>query len=349
LRFTVGAARLIKEPRHVDYTDYKTSTQKLGNILNKKIGLKFICYNKTSTSVQNEVWLDKDADNHWTQYIEYLDTGSWDEGSSEGMTPCGGLSKGAAITWGSTKIVFKDNGLDIEFSKLSVRSIIGTRMGDVTPTTGGSGQLSRVFAKYIMLYNLIVDTSGITCAGQAGGGGGGAYVEVTGLTVSTITDNKQIGGDAIPAAEDGRTTVGWYCNSSTAIIKGIKPRKVECYLRKVGSPTGNAEMILFDDSGNQIVSYGTIDVSTLATSYGALKTFTNDNAPTSMPNGILQNWALGIKYTGATTSNYVEVGINTSNPVDSTKTCEWQFEKQPGPALSVNVHTDRDMCGKIWT
>ena len=293
-----------------------------------------------------EVWLDKNADNHWTKYIEYTDVGDWSEGSDQGMTPCGALKKGAAITWGSTKIIFKDNGLDIEFSKLSVKSITGTRMGDVTPTTGGSGQLSRVFSKYIILYNIIVDTSGITCQGGAPGGGG-TYTELTSVRVTTITDDKPIGGDAIPSSEDGRTTVGWYCNATDAAINDEKPKKIEVYLKKVGSPTGNATVEIRDSSGNLKVSYGTLDVSTLGTSY-ALKTFTNDNAPASLPNGISTNWTIGVKYTGATSGNYVVVGINGNNPVDSTKTCEWQFEKNPGPSLSVNKHTDRDMCGKIW-
>lgn len=345
LRFTDGAARLNKEPRHVDYTGYRTSDRKLGKVIGKKIGLKFICYNRSSSSVQNEIWLDKNADNNWSQYIEYLDVGDWIGKSVEGMSRCGALKKGAAITWGSTKISFKDNGLDLKFEKLSVRSILGKKM-DVLPTTGtggGTGEVSRIFSKYVIRYDIIVDTSGATCGTAPEVAG---YSEVTSLTVDDVNEDKEISGD-IPD-EDDRKGVGWFCSSDSSKLKGIKPRRVQVYLRKQGSPTGNCEVKILDSSHNTKVSYGTLDVSTLTGSY-SLKTFTNDNAPGSIPDGIQRNWKLAVVYTSGSPSNYVEVGINDDDVVDSDRTQEWQWEKQGGSEYVSVKHDDREMCGKIFT
>lgn len=355
LRFTDGAARLNKEMWHVNYTGYKTSDKKLGKIIGKKTGLKFICYNSSSTSVKNEVWLDKNADNVWVKYIEFDDVGNW----GDDMKHCGALTDGAAILWGSTKLVFKDNGLDIKISKLSIRSITKKLMKDIqstpgqpTPTTGGgSGQVSRVFSKYIMLYDQILDSTGLTCQGGDTGGGppppAVTYTEQTDLTVTNITDDKQMAQNY--SSEDDRKGVGWMCCSDSSKMHGKKYKRVQVYLKKKGSPAGNVEVKVLDGNDNTKVSYGTTSASGLGTNY-TLKTFTNDNAPDSLPNGIQTNWKIMAYYvgSGSDSSNYVSVGVNYDDPVDSDKTCEVQWEKD-GSNYTMQKHSSRDMCGKLFT
>jgi hypothetical protein len=359
LRFTDGAARLIKEPRHVDYTDYKTSSKKLGNILGKWIGFKFVVFNETDTSVRMAVYLDPKNDNTWNNgepYIEYLDTGNWSEGSSEGMTPCGGTSKGMAITWGSIKQVIKDNGLSITLKKFSVRSITKKKISDQvpssgggdTPPTGSTGQVSRVFSRFIFFYNIIVNTDlESPCSGFTGSPPATAYNEISGLTVTDITEDKQLSGNY--SSEDDRKRVGWYVNSTDSRLKGKKPVRVKVYLKKKGSPTGDLMVYLLDNNNNIKRQYGnTLDVTTLTTSY-VLTTFTDDDAGDSMPNGMQKDWKIAVEYSGGDKDNHVLVGINDNDQVDGDKTIEYQREKEPGPDYSDVKHTDREMCGFLYT
>jgi hypothetical protein len=95
------------------------------------------------------------------------------------------------------------------------------------------------------------------------------------------------------------------------------------------------------------MTFGTLDVSTLGTSYSMIEK-TKDDAKDSIPLGLQAGWIVGVRYEGGDSSNYVEVGVNYDNPFDSTNTIEIQYEKENGTSYSVVEHSDRDCCGKLY-
>jgi hypothetical protein len=355
-----GFPRHKKEDWHVSYQNDPLADKGIGSVKGKTVGVKFVCYNMDDNKkVKQEIWLDKDNDNKWKLYSEKLDAGDWTTNGPD-MKHCGATSNTAVISWGSPKVIWKWNApLKVDISKMSVREIIpeketgtttpGPDGGGDPPTTGGTGQLSRIQTTYVGLYDVIVNSTGLTCFGVAPPSPVGSYTEIPGISVTTITNDKPLA--KVWDAEDDRIRLGWYLNSNSSLLKGKKPTRVSVYLKKVGSPTGNLEVCIRDNNRNKKVSYGTKDVSTLTTDY-VLTDFTNDNAADDIPTGIGgTGWTVSAEWDDAsgTSTNNVVAGVNYNNPVDGTNTIEFQYETQPGPGYSYLKNTTRDMAGKIYT
>jgi hypothetical protein len=357
-----GSGRFKKENWHVSYQNDELLPKNVGRINGKTVGFKFCLYNiNDDKAVKLELYIDKNNNNTWEPLGEKIDAGDWTTNGAD-MKHCGATSNTAIISWGSPKVIWKWNDpLEVDISKMSVREIIPTKEdgtttpgggsgGGDTPSTGGTGQLSRIQTSFEGIYDVIVDSSGNTCAGAAPPSGTGVYNEITTLTVTTITNDKPLA--ASWTAEDDRDRVGWTCTTSDAILHGERPTKVGVYLKKVGSPTGNASVVMRDSSDNIKITYGTVDVSTLTTSYVLHENeFVEDNAATLMAQGFATNWKLAVEYNDASSNstNHICVGVNYNNPVDGTKTCEFQHEKEPGPGYSNTIHNTRDMAGKLYT
>jgi len=124
--------------------------------------------------------------------------------------------------------------------------------------------------------------------------------------------------------DDVKTHIG---HSFTAAAGDIT--KNEFYLKKVGTPTGNATAILYAHSGTfgvssiptgaALATSDNFDVSTLTTSY-ALKNFTFTGAQQyTMTSGT--KYVIAIKYTGGDASNYVSVGIDSTAPTHNGNFC----------------------------
>jgi hypothetical protein len=223
---------------------------------------------------------------------------------------------------------------------------------------GGSGTVSRVYNSYDHLWNTLIEPSGFVCSGQPPPGGGGEpepYELIYDIT--TITDDKQMAQDY--SGEDDRAGVVLQCYSTSSALINVIPRKIGVYLKKVGSPTGTLYVEIRDGTvdnysrGNIKVLYGTIDVSTLTTSYPAAASpyeFTNDLADESLPNGMQHYYKLGVRYegVGSNSSNYVVIGVSYDNPYDGTYTNMCQWEKDSDDVYFYNVYTGRDICAKIW-
>jgi len=96
--------------------------------------------------------------------------------------------------------------------------------------------------------------------------------------------------------------------------------KAKFYLKKTGSPTGNATAVLYactgtpgttgDMTGAVLATSGTFDVSTLTTSYQLIE-FTFASPYTLAAS---TNYCLGVEYTGGTSTNHVEAGYDGSSP-----------------------------------
>jgi hypothetical protein len=45
-----------------------------------------------------------------------------------------------------------------------------------------------------------------------------------------------------------------------------------------------------------------------------------------VPNGLEEDFALGVRYEGGNSTNYIAVGVRDDNPVDSTRTCYAEYD-----------------------
>lgn len=117
-----------------------------------------------------------------------------------------------------------------------------------------------------------------------------------------------------------------YSGSTTGISQSFTSSggiltAVDLYLRKVGSPTGNAVVKLYAHSG----TYGTssvpgtllatsknFDVSTLGTSYALTKIEFDDSEFYTLVSST--QYVISIEYSGGGASNYIDVGYDASTP-----------------------------------
>lgn len=84
-------------------------------------------------------------------------------------------------------------------------------------------------------------------------------------------------------------------------------------LRKVGSPTGTADIAVFDTNGVlKPIQFGSLDVSTLTTSY-AWREFC---LSASMHHFIKDGDYIGIRFAGGDVSNHIVIPVDTTNPVN---------------------------------
>jgi hypothetical protein len=106
------------------------------------------------------------------------------------------------------------------------------------------------------------------------------------------------------------------------------------YLKKVGSPTGNAYAKLYAHSGTfgssstgtgeAIATSGAVDVSTLGTSYSLIEfTFTGANKILLSAD---TNYVIVVSYYGTDSSNYISIGSDESSPVHSGNACGIFYE-----------------------
>lgn len=338
--FLDGKFRFKKEQRHVDYDNKGASQKGIGNITGKTIGMKFIRYELPDNSVKLEIWADPLNKNIWDKYHEMIDKDDW----GDAMTVCKALKPGAAILWGSPTVIIKCNNQKFNFSKPSVREIVSGSLIPQLPGTGGgsTGNLSRLTALWTFLWDHITDTGGQTCAGAAPPGGG-TYTNR--YNVSTINDDKPLSSNW--SAEDNRISVGEYVNNTNSIMYQKKYTKIGFYVKKFGSPTGTLNFRSWNNNGDIVVTYGSVDISTLTTDY-ILYEFTKDDIASFLPNGLLQGYSVGLSISGGSSdsSNHVLVGINTSNPIDSSNSIEFQFELLSSPQLQ--LHSSRDCCGQFY-
>lgn len=115
-----GRASFQKEVVHIEggYTDKRPSSLTVEPLKDRWIGIKMIAYN-VDEGVKLELWVDDDADNHWTKIAETTDKGGW---SSE-ETGCG-RENDHVISEARPRVTFRVDNATFEFRDFSVREII---------------------------------------------------------------------------------------------------------------------------------------------------------------------------------------------------------------------------------
>jgi hypothetical protein len=139
---------------------------------------------------------------------------------------------------------------------------------------------------------------------------------------------------------DQKTRRGEVAINSGSDMLGTKPTKFTMFLRKVGTPTGILTACIINKDSNLIKgTFGTIDVSTLTTSFVEY-TFTNTGLSYPIAIGDL----VGAIYEDGTATNYVDVAYTETNAfdVDSGKII------QTGSVWG-SPDLNRDQCGKLYS
>lgn len=149
---------------------------------------------------------------------------------------------------------------------------------------------------------------------------------------------RTVSGGSFPITHMADTTASWgsltysgrqvnaeYVSASSQLV-GDKIDSITLQLKKTGSPTGTAQVGIFDSGLSLKQSFGTIDVSAIsATSFQnhEFKLPSSTSLYTIQPGD-----RIGIKYTGGSSSNAVSIMIdrNLADPFDGTDSYRTRFE-----------------------
>ncbi|MEM2698348.1 MAG: hypothetical protein QXF17_03385, partial [Ignisphaera sp.] len=106
--------------------------------------------------------------------------------------------------------------------------------------------------------------------------------------------------------------VEYVTSSSKLVNKEINT--IEIWLRKTGNPNGIITIGIFDSLLNTKKVFGTIDATSLTPAFKKYTFTINDSY-------IIQyNDHIGIRYQNGDASNYIQVGVDTTNPYDGINT-----------------------------
>jgi hypothetical protein len=149
--------------------------------------------------------------------------------------------------------------------------------------------------------------------GGGGGGGGGNFTTVYNTTTgATATQYYSLNGTLT-------TRAGEVFETGSALINAALSQ-VSLVLKKTGSPTGTATLVIRKSDDSIAATIGTIDVTTITTT-DALYTFTN----TSNTYKIAVGDKLLLEYTGGDASNFISLIITDADAFDGTKTHSARF------------------------
>jgi hypothetical protein len=106
--------------------------------------------------------------------------------------------------------------------------------------------------------------------------------------------------------------------TGTSAMIGMIVNKMTVGLRKTGSPTGICTAGVFDSSNNAVVTFGTIDSTTLTTSYTA-QSFTGSTRTLASGDYV------GLKCPTQSVGNNIQVASSSANPYDGTNSVVSQY------------------------
>lgn len=130
----------------------------------------------------------------------------------------------------------------------------------------------------------------------------------------------------------GGTTIWGERAAVGSVLIGKSINNIEIIMQKEGTPTGIMTAGVFDSSGNVKFTFGTIDVSTIATA-AHYYSFTNSTASYT----VVQDDRIGVKYnTGGAGVNLVRVYEKNVDRFDSTNSYRerWNWDTQAYTALT---------------
>jgi len=154
----------------------------------------------------------------------------------------------------------------------------------------------------------------------------------TTTTITQMSDTTQSTGSLVFT---GRQIIAEYVTPTSQLV-GDNIDSITLRLQRVGSPTGTAEIGVFNTDLTVKQLFGTVDVSTLSASYQVLEY----KLPFPTFYTIQSGDRIGIKFNGGTASNGVNVTIDTrsQNPFDSTNSYRVRYESSWISATSEDMY-----------
>jgi len=150
----------------------------------------------------------------------------------------------------------------------------------------------------------------------------------SGPTTVTITGVFEAGGHPMYSGSDTRR--GEVFVASAALL-GESITGISAWIKKSGSPTGTLYFRAYDSGGSLVATFGSLDVSTLTTSFVEESSGTvTDTRTVAVGDRFL------VEYSGGDASNYVEVEVASSCLYD----CPYVYATAFNGGWSTNVNND---------
>ena len=164
--------------------------------------------------------------------------------------------------------------------------------------------------------------------------------EVPSTSASTATTENDNGVNEQVMSSVNFEFIGEKVVNSSSALYGLTVNKIGFMMNKFqGSPTGTATACVMDSSANILYTFGTVDVSTLPSTY-TWTYFTNTSSTYTLTNG---NY-IGIKYSGGDASNRIGIYWDNAGSYDGTDS---QGSEESGGAW--NDRSGQDLRFKIFT
>ena len=204
---------------------------------------------------------------------------------------------------------------------------------DNTPPPGGDpNPPSEITGVFTLLRDINISRTS-PCSGSTGGGGGG------GSAGTPFFNEDPDGSNEGNALNDYRVAIYEAARLSTSVMINKLCVGVDVYLKKVGSPTGNATIVQRTSNGTLQKTFGSIDVSTLTTSY-----VKHSFGPiTNTDKKIAKGTRIGVEYSTGTETDYIFVARNKPGFFDAQSSCK--ITKEGGGSVTAE---DYDMCGTFY-
>ena len=181
--------------------------------------------------------------------------------------------------------------------------------GDITSSIVVTNPVNtNAIGTYTITYN-VKDSSGNTATPVT------RTVNVISTKVPTIYMQDFTASSGL-SVYSGRPIQTEYVNNSSILV-GKQIDTIAVQLKKIGSPTGNAVIGIFNSDLSIKKTFANVNASTLTTSYS---NYTFSLPSSSQPYLVQAGDRIGIKYTGGDSSNYISVMTdqNTVDPFDGT-------------------------------
>jgi hypothetical protein len=172
------------------------------------------------------------------------------------------------------------------------------------------------------------------CAGTGTGGGGG-----TGNSIFYTVPN---GGDAnakeLSTAFQNRSAIGEIVQSSASIFAGRKPRQIDVWLKKVGTPAASPTVTIkiYNNLGVLVFTSAGLDPSTLTTSFAKYSFDLSGNTYIMQTDASIE-----VSYNTSSASNYVMATYSTDT---YPNTAYFNYEGSWPP----DIKTTREWSCDVW-
>jgi hypothetical protein len=164
--------------------------------------------------------------------------------------------------------------------------------------------------------------------------------EVSSTSASTATTENDNGVNEQVMSSANFEFIGEKVVNSSSALYGLTVNKIGFMMKKrEGSPTGTATTCVMDSSANILYTFGTVDVSTLPSTY-TWTYFTNTLSTYTLTTG---NY-IGIKYNGGDVNNRIGVYWDNNGSYDGTNS---QGSEESGGAW--DDRSPQDLRFKIFT